>query len=81
MNEKKIYTILDRVSGLFQDPFVAVNDAVAVRMFKTWTAAPELAPVAADLDLFLVGKINLHTGEVEGKDKPEFMYRLSDIDG
>lgn len=76
--DKKLYCIYDRCSGLYSDPFFAVNDAVAIRMFKTWCSSPDLQSVAFDLDLFLVGVIDLHSGELAGKEKPEFLYRFSD---
>lgn len=78
--DKKLYSIYDRCSGLFQDPFVAVNDPVAIRMFKTWCSSPELQSVSQDLDLFFVGSIDVHSGEVVGNSKPEFLYRFSEVE-
>ena len=73
-----LYSIYDRVAGVFNAPFAAINDSVAVRMFKTACTSEhsEYFAYAQDLDLFKLGSLDQKTGDVQISDKPEFLYRI-----
>lgn len=70
-----LYLVYDRVAMVFNAPFPATNDGVAIRMFKAQCKTPDTALISSDLDLFKLGELDLKTGEVTLCEKPEFLYR------
>lgn len=79
MNKLKLYAIYDRCAMQFQPPFAAVNDQVAIRMFATNCKQPGVDSIAGDLDLYFVGDIDYHTGELTPADgKPVFLHRIAE---
>ncbi|QXP45050.1 nonstructural protein [Microvirus mar16] len=69
----KIYTIYDRKSGIYGNPFFSQNDACAERDFKAFCAMPQNSYLAEDLELYDLGKFDSDTGEIVGWTKPEFL--------
>lgn len=58
-----IYSMFDRVSQSFSEPFVAVNEQTAVRRFQfTMKNAPM---VAQDMQLYKLGTMDTDKGIVE----------------
>lgn len=81
MNTVSLYLVYDRVAMVYNAPFPATNDGVAIRMFKAQCKANgETALIASDLDLYKFGDLDLKTGEFKSGGKPEFLYRLEVID-
>lgn len=79
MNNLKLYAIFDRCALQFQPPFAAVNHSVAIRMFTTNCKQPGVDSIAGDLDLYYVGEIDYHTGEIiPAEGKPVFLYRIAE---
>lgn len=72
----KMYMFYDRCSGLFNNPFPAVNHEVAKRFFRHCCSG-DTAYMAADLDLFYVGEVDEKTGVFTAPDKPEFLDRYN----
>lgn len=68
----KIYTMRDRKSNLFANPFVSHNDKTAVREFDYICNRPENAHMAEDVELYSIGDFNVDTGEITAY-KPEFI--------
>lgn len=64
MNILKIYTIHDDKAGFFIQPFFAVTDGQATRMFIG--SLGDSFPHRADFKLFTVGFFNTDTGDIEG---------------
>lgn len=67
----KLYSIKDSVAQSFSDPFSAVNDLVALRMFEVQKKKSQL-PVEffKDHDLFLVGEFFEATGKIYHASEP-----------
>lgn len=71
-----IYAVYDRVTGLYSDPWLAVNEAAAIRRFKA--SCFEVKVVAADLQLFYLGTFEQSTGVIDAAN--EFIVG-GEIDG
>lgn len=59
----KVYSIFDRAAQMFAEPWVAVNDVVAIRKFFQSCEGMSQA-VAPDLQLFALGEIDMNTGVI-----------------
>lgn len=68
---KGLYSILDRVTGLFGAPFMQYNHATAKRYFQY--IMEQSLMVASDCALYCVGEYNEQTGEVVPKTPAEFV--------
>ncbi|QXP45036.1 nonstructural protein [Microvirus mar11] len=66
-----LYSIFDRVSGVYSEPFCSVNEAVAVRRFNYLMANSKM--VAGDCELYCVGTFSTLNGAVEADIKPQFV--------
>ena len=67
---KKIYCVYDKVSGLYNPPFIAENEATAVRAFNN---AMSKSPFPGDMSLYSLGEFcDDTTGEIIAS-KPEFV--------
>lgn len=71
----KIYSIYDRLAGVYSDPFVALRDELAIRRFVYLMHNAEM--VAEDCDLYSLGVFDTDNGTVVGADKPLFVYRYT----
>ena len=60
----QMYAIKDAVVGQIAEPRLFVNEAQAVRWFKTFAAKSD---IAADLQLFALGEFNASTGEIRSE--------------
>lgn len=77
----RLYSVYDRVSMLFNDVFLQVNDACAIRAFKA-LINKDTNFMSGDLDLYYLGEVDKHTGEYcpPETNKPIFLYRLSEVE-
>lgn len=66
-----MYTIFDRVSGTYGDPFLCLTDEVAKRKFNyTMSKAPM---VSADCQLYKLAEFDNVSGDLVVPVKPEFI--------
>ena len=65
-----MFTIYDRVTGVYSEPFLAVNVDTAERRFNYVLSQSPM--VKGDCDLFKLGSFNTETGEIIPV-KPEFI--------
>lgn len=57
-----VYSIFDKCSGIYSEPFCAINDDVAKRRFKQICLSSSV--VAPDLQLYKLGEFESSTGEL-----------------
>lgn len=57
------FIILDRITGLYQQPFFRLKEELARRDFIKFTQNSEL--VATDYELYHIGQFNPETGRLE----------------
>lgn len=69
------YSIYDRKSGIYGNPFFSQNDETAKRDFTAFCAMPQNSYIAPDLELYAVCSFDSSTGEVMVGDigKPVFL--------
>lgn len=69
--EKNLYSILDTKSQLYSPPFVAQNDAIAIRMVMDILRSPDnnLSRYPEDHQLMVVGFWDEINGEIMGVEK------------
>lgn len=67
----KVYTIFDRISGLYQFPFPAENDGCAIRYFREVCAKSYFGQ---DLELYAVGTFEKESGIMQAQ-KPDFLIK------
>lgn len=67
----KIYSILDKVTGIFGDPFCAINLAQAVRRFDYLMKNSPM--VSKDCALYLLGEFDTVTGTIPSTTCCEFI--------
>lgn len=58
----QLYSIYDKVAGLFSEPFCAANVALAVRRFNYLMSNSKM--VASDCQLYKLGSIDLSSGVI-----------------
>ena len=58
----EMYSIFDKVAGMYSEPFLAVNEATAVRRFQ-WQMQNSTM-VAGDCALYRVGDFDVDTGDI-----------------
>lgn len=68
-----MYSLYDRVSGLYSEPFVAQNDEIAKRRFNYFCEHSPM--IASDCELYCVGVWHNSQGFVYGNDKPVFIVK------
>lgn len=78
----KIYSILDKIPGVYSNPFYLKSNAVALREIK-YLINEEKQPNIfntniKDKALFCLGEFNEESGEIISK-KPEFIINLIDL--
>lgn len=69
------FIILDRITGLYQQPFFRLKEELAKRDFVKFTQNPEL--VATDYELYFIGTFSPETGSLEVH-TPVFMLKGSE---
>lgn len=67
----EVFTILDRCSGIFSEPFYAVNTDVAKRRFKQICLSSSV--VAPDLQLYKIGLYDSSKGIIAPLESLEFL--------
>ena len=68
----KIYSIYDKVTGQFANPFYQLNDGSAERFFINLSNYGDNKTVSADWQLYYLGTFNVDTGDINSV-KPEFV--------
>ena len=71
--ELKAYTLYDRISGLYSEPFFVQNDEVAKRRFNYFCQNTPM--VASDCELYFLGEWDNTTGTLFGV-KPVFLAKF-----
>ena len=79
----KVYTILDKVAGIYSNPFYLKSNAVALREIS-YLINEEKQPNMfntniKDKALYCLGDFNEETGIIKPLDKPEFIINLLDL--
>lgn len=69
-----IYSVYDRVRGVYDSPFVEPNDECAKRAFLCACSDPRAIYIYADLDLFKIGEFENDTGKINPC-QPKFICR------
>lgn len=67
---KNLYVVYDKVSSVYNPPFIAENDETAIRSFNN---AMEKHPFAEDMALYKVGTFNDDTDGAIEAIKPDFV--------
>lgn len=74
-----LYSIFDRVSGLYGSPWTCVSQSVAVRQFDY---VVKTRPVdGADLELYQLGSFDPESGALSVFEKPVFVKKAEVADG
>lgn len=71
-----IYSIFDRVAGVYSEPFYEKSDALAVRRFQFCLSQSSM--IKADCDLFRIGVYDEVSGHIDACPKPEFIRRYEE---
>ena len=66
-----VFSIRDRVTGLYSEPFYSVNKQSALRHFNYIMSNANM--VSADCELYQVGSFNNESGIFSAFEKPEFI--------
>ena len=79
----KIYSILDKVPGIYSNPFYLKSNAVALREIKYLINEDKNQNIfntnIKDKALYCLGSFNEETGIITSNDKPEFIINLIDL--
>lgn len=59
----RLYSIFDRVSGTYGEPFSALKDELAIRRFDYLMANSPM--VASDCDLYFLGSFDTNFGTID----------------
>lgn len=73
-----IYSIYDRVAGVYSEPFLEKNDALAVRRFQYCLSQSPM--IKLDCDLFRIGVFDELAGVIQACERPEFIKRYEEVD-
>ena len=66
-----LYSIYDRVAGIYSEPFLQTSDATAIRFFRYRMS--QSAMVSADCALYRLGTYDSATGSIVPFSNPEFV--------
>ena len=81
MAKKNFYALLDVQVGAFLNPFTAINDGEAIRLFTTWvndTEAPtNVSKYPQHFSLFYIGEFDDVTGLFNQEGKKEIVIGAS----
>lgn len=72
--EIRMYSMFDRISGVYYPPFISQNDNTAIRSFQyTLTKLTEQKPT--DMELYFIGVFDQKSGFITVAGSNEFIYR------
>ncbi len=75
-----VYSVYDSCSGIFGDPMIAVNDAVAKRFFENALSDPNLPKfIREDSVLYCLGSFDNKTGYFTSDVPPYVVCRGSSV--
>ena len=74
----EVYTIYDKIAGVYGHPCCFANQAVAVRQMASY-CLDKNSYLAKDCDIYFLGKFDEFTGTFELKDKPEFILNIGEF--
>lgn len=76
------YTIYDRKSGIFGNPFFSQNHDTAIRDFTAFCNLPQNNYIAPDLELYAVGTFDSDCGFLSNVNysKPMFLINYVDME-
>ena len=74
-----VYSIYDKVAGIYSMPIVQHNDNSARRYFQS-VANASLEVAATDCQLYKIGEYDTDTGIFVGFEKPDFLCNGEVID-
>ncbi len=75
-----LFAVYDSCSGIFGDPFVAVNDAAARRIFEIAVSNADIPKfVRDDAVLYCIGRYDNKTGYVSYDSAPYVVSRASSV--
>lgn len=74
MSKVNMYSMYDRLSGMYGNPYVSYNDASAKRDFVAFCKLPQNQYLSGDMELYKLGEFDSDTGEAVTY-KPEFIMR------
>ena len=72
-NLLKLYSMYDRKSGQYSQPFLQSNNATASRYFTYMCALDVNKMIVGDLELYCIGTYDVCTGEIVPEIKPVFI--------
>lgn len=74
-----MYSVFDRLTGLYSTPFLAVSDDVAFRTVADQLnfGMSEFRKHSDDLDLYKIGSFDIYTGELECQ--KEFIIHIKEL--
>ena len=79
----KIYSILDKIPGVYSNPFYLKSNAVALREIKYMINEDKNQNIfntnVGDKSLYCLGEFNEETGIIVPNQKPEFIINLIDL--
>lgn len=70
--KSKIYTMRDRKSGIYGNPFLSHNDDTAKRDFDAFCGLEQNKYISGDMELYALGSFDSETGIIEDY-APEFI--------
>jgi hypothetical protein len=78
----KCYSIFDKTAGAYSNPFFALNDGMAVRMFSQVVNDPNshINKQPNEFNLYLLGEFDEHSGVISGlSDGPDIVIFGSEV--
>lgn len=69
-----LYSIRDRVTGIYDSPFPSVNDNSAKRDFRMLIKNPKYNYQNGDLELYKIGTLDSSSGELVSNDSGKPIY-------
>lgn len=70
-----LYTVYDRCAGVYNEPFMAVNENTAIRRFNYMMMNSPM--IKEDCDLYLIGEFDTKTANIEVK--CDFIARYEEV--
>lgn len=71
-----LYSVFDRIAGLYSEPFIQTSDATAIRFFRYRMSQSSM--VSADCALYRLGSYDSSTGTIVPYEHPEFVENYNE---